>query len=411
MIAVDKTPPAGARASAERAADLVSAALRLDAWIEREDFQGWDPHDALNSPLIKRLTFGSRPLGIGWIQLVKRSPVNPRRWLRVVKGHNPKGMGLFLASYVRKYQARKDPDDLARIQRLATWLHANASDGYAGACWGYNFDWANRNFFAPAGTPTLVNTAFNGLALLDCSTVAWPPDLSPIGERARLDARSACDFILQSLWSDRPAPDELRFSYTPLDRHTVHNANVLGASLLASVFSRTGEPKLAEAALAAARYTARRQRSDGSWPYSESPRSAWIDNFHTGYVLVALARVGACLQTAELDDTIARGYAFWKREMFLPDGTPRYYAGRTYPIDTHCVAQAMLTFLAMNDVDPEAKALAIRVARWGISHLQDAAGYFHYQIHRGYRIRIPYMRWTQAWMQRALAELLWSTER
>ena len=38
--------------------------------------------------------------------------------------------------------------------------------------------------------------------------------------------------------------------------------------------------------------------------------------------------------------------------------------------------------------------------------MQDAAGYFHYQIGRCLRNRIPYIRWSQAWMFRALAECL-----
>jgi hypothetical protein len=92
--------------------------------------------------------------------------------------------------------------------------------------------------------------------------------------------------------------------------------------------------------------------------------------------------------------------------MFLEDGTPKYYVDRTYPIDTHCVAQAMLTYLAFADRDPDASGSAWRMARYGTDRLQDPAGFFHYQIHRNYRIRIPYMRWTQAWMQRAMAELL-----
>ena len=69
---------------------------------------------------------------------------------------------------------------------------------------------------------------------------------------------------------------------------------------------------------------------------------------------------------------------------------------------------AILTFLAFDDRDPDGCASAWRMARWGVERLQDPAGYFHYQIHPRYRIRIPYMRWTQAWMQRALAEALWS---
>jgi hypothetical protein len=69
------------------------------------------------------------------------------------------------------------------------------------------------------------------------------------------------------------------------------------------------------------------------------------------------------------------------------------------------VAVAVLTFLAFADEDVEARPLAAQSAEWGIAHLQNPAGYFDYQITPSYRVRIPYMRWTQAWMQRALTEL------
>ena len=37
-------------------------------------------------------------------------------------------------------------------------------------------------------------------------------------------------------------------------------------------------------------YLLRTQRADGSWWYGEDSKYHWIDNFHTGYNLGALAR-------------------------------------------------------------------------------------------------------------------------
>ena len=161
-----------------------------------------------------------------------------------------------------------------------------------------------------------------------------------------------------------------------------------------------------DAALNAARFTVRRQHSNGAWPYGEHASEGWIDNFHTGYVLVAIARIAARAGTDEFAETLDHGYVFWKTSMFLDDGTPKYSPDRVYPIDAHCVAQAVLTFLQFADRDPDAMKLAGRVLQWGLSHLQDPSGFFHYQILRHYRIRIPYIRWVQAWIHRALVEWL-----
>lgn len=391
----------------------------LDTWIEQEGFKGWGSHDALNSPLLKRLTFGNRLLGIVWVQLFKRSPINLRPIFGVAKEYNPKGMGLFLGSYLRKYGMSGNERDLEQVNFFADWLQENISPGYSGACWGYNFDWPNRGFFAPAGIPTIVNTAFIGLAFLDVrpaferlsQSQSQPVTSVPaMGDEWLKTARSACDFLLRDLNRLQPTEEELCFSYTPLDQRYIHNANLLGAQLLAAVYAHTGEAELAHYALAAARYTARRQQQDGSWLYGEGNREGWVDNFHTGFVLVALKQIAAKLSTDEFDETMALGYRFWKEGMFLPDGTPKYYPNNLYPIDSHSIAQAILTFLSFADQDSEAYDWAYRVARWGIKNMQDRKGYFHYQIYRRYRIRIPYMRWSQAWMQRALTEILWTMD-
>ena len=418
---------AGAANVDRQLSDRITSALEsLDSWIEGQGFRGWDPHDALNSPFIRRLTLRNRVAGIFWLQLVKESPVNLRRLLGIPKGHNPKGMGLFLASYARKYAITHDWRYHGRIRFFVRWLLENATRGYSGMSWGYNFDWPNRAFFAPAGTPTVVNTAFIALAFLDLQLllgkeIEWSKimggadvlDGNVCGDRrsntcSPLDiARSACDFVLRDLNVLAPSADEFCFSYTPLDHRPVHNASMMGAWLLASVFKHTGEPHLRAAALATSRFTARRQLPDGSWPYGEAANDRWVDNFHTGFVLVALKRVGDCLHTDEFDKYVHKGYEFWKKRMFLADGTPKYYANSVYPIDVHSVAQAILTFLEFRREDSEAVEHGIRVALWGIKNLQDPDGYFYYRICRGYTIRIPYMRWAQAWMQRALIALVY----
>lgn len=401
----------------DQAHTLISVASdRLDKWIEAQGFKGWDPFDALNSFLIRSLTFGNRRLGQAWLQLFKRNPINFRSFLGVPKGYNPKGLGLFLATYWRKYLVSKSQKNLDYARFFANWLMDNISPGYKGACWGYNFDWPNRASFTTKGTPTIVNTAFIGMAFLDLyqlgnelydwhSMQAFSREKSPF--LTPLDvACSACNFIRTDLLISHSRSDEICFGYTPSEQSRIHNANVLGASLLSAVAKETGKSDLADLSLAAARFTARRQLSNGAWEYGEGSSSKWIDNFHTGYVLLGLKRIGRSLGTAEFDEVIRQGYGYWKVTMFLDDGTPKYYAENTYPIDAHCIAQGILTFLEFSDLDPEAFIWAKKLAIWGIRNMQDSSGFFHYQKHRYYSIRIPYMRWTQAWMQRALSEFL-----
>lgn len=376
--------------------DLQLSLSQLEAWLLQCGFKGNDPFDALRSPILRALTFNNRWLGVVWVQLLRRSPLNFRRLLRVAPGYNPKGMGLFLAAYIRRYRTTHNPDDRERIEYFADWLRKNRCTGFDESCWGYNFAWPNRSFFAPAGTPTIVNTVFIAHAFLDCYELfGTPADLEI--------ARSACDFILNRLAIIEDSTGAC-FSYTPLDRRLIHNANMLGASLLARVGRITGENHLTIRSRQAISYTMTRQNKDGSWPYGVGSKESWIDNFHTGFVLVSLLEYIRFSHNCEFEENLERGYRYWKAELFTTDGRPKYFSNKLYPIDIHSVAQAVLTFLAFSERDPEAVGRALQLAVWANTNMQDAAGYFHYQIGRRMRNRIPYIRWSQAWMFRALSE-------
>jgi hypothetical protein len=131
----------------------------------------------------------------------------------------------------------------------------------------------------------------------------------------------------------------------------------------------------------------------------------WIDSFHTGYNLVALLEYQAYSGDDSVGNTIRSGYEFYKRSFFRPDGTPRYFHDRTYPVDIHACAQAILTFCAFVSIDEAALGTAVKIARWTLAHLRNDDGSFGYQLHRFRLDRTPYLRWGQAWMLHALTRL------
>ena len=112
---------------------------RLRLWVEIEEFQGWDPFDALNSPLLRKLSFLGPYPRMAFIQTLRRLPVNLRPLLGIRKGHNPKGLGLFLWGYARLCALSGGRKFLARIDKLLDLLEGLKSKGHSGNCWGYNF--------------------------------------------------------------------------------------------------------------------------------------------------------------------------------------------------------------------------------------------------------------------------------
>lgn len=366
--------------------DVRKAALALLDWARKRNFRGIDPYDALNSPLAGALSFGTKYGRVALTQLLRRAPINMRPLLRVKPGVNPKALALFLEGCVAL-------GEFETAKLLVDELEARRSPGVSGAAWGYNFPWQNRFQLLPRFTPTIVNTAFAGRALLDYYEVSGD-------EKALNLALSASDFILGDLNRLPDADDSFCFSYTPLDRNFVHNANLLGASLLARLAKLGDRPDLLDPALRAIRYSTRRQRDDGSWFYAERKEQRWIDSFHTGFNLEALRDVLALGLAPEIREQYEKGVKFYAERFFLDDGTPKYYADRLYLVDVHAPAEAIFFF----STEPGYQELAERVLQWTFRNMRDPrTGLFYFRRKGDRVIKIPYMRWSEAWAFRALA--------
>ena len=208
------------------------------------------------------------------------------------------------------------------------------------------------------------------------------------------------DFILNDL--NRKEEDGTTcFSYTPLDQLAVHNANLLGASLLIRLYKYAGDENLKNTALQSLTYSMKHQREDGSWYYAETEMQKWIDSFHTGFNLQSILYFLEEGFTGEYRKAFDKGVEFYSDHFFLDDGTPKYYHDRIYPIDIHSASQALVFFSRMGD---HYRPLSDKIVEWMITHLQDKGGHFYFQKHRYYTNKIPYIRWAQAWAFHSLTE-------
>lgn len=378
-------------------------ALRtLELWLEANDWLAWEPHDGLNTPLYPLIS-NNRLALLVLKQLVMRSPINLRPLLGIPRGTSPESMGCFARGYVRLARAFGDPADRAKAERCLAWLVERSEKGYSGLCWGNQFDYVTKIFQLPKGMPIVVWTAHNAHAFLDA--------FEAFGTLSHLEAAvSAATFVFRDL-PRHVEGDALCISYVPSGNHPVHNASLLGASLLARVSDHTGDQEMREVAARAVRYSVQRQLPDGAWWYAEAPNLRWVDNFHTGYNLNSLHEYRAATGDPSVDDAIARGLRYFVENFFLPDGTPKYFHDRVYPVDIQCAAQSIETLLLFRSDLPASAMTAERVADWTLANLRDRSGYFHHRITRRTRSRTPLLHWGQATMFSALAGLAASEAR
>jgi len=369
----------------------VEAVDSIRRWGEAQDWAGYDPYDALNSPLAPYLTlrtaFGSRAL----TQVVKRSPINLRPLLRVRPAHNDKALGLVASGYARLAAARGDATAADAARRWLDRVVSDAVSDGAGRAWGYHFDVRTRFFGYAKGTPNTIATSFVAHALLDGLELLGD---SRFGEAAR----EATVFLLERMLDDGGAAPFFR--YVPAEQPLVHNANLLACSVAVRTSVLREEP-LDERVVAAVETSVEAQRDDGSWPYAAGSLGHWVDNFHTGYVLESLGRCAASIDG--LSEPLERGFDFWERELFLRDGEPRPAPGRRFPIDAHDYAQAIETWLSAVDRRRGALERAERTARLVVTQMLNPAGYVNFQRGRHLTSRVPFVRWTTAPVFRALA--------
>lgn len=383
--------------------DVQKSLFLLLRHCEQAGFKGWDPYDGLNSRVFQLLGLSKIAFcRLAWIQLFKRNPINLRRLLLVSKGYNPKGLGLFLSAYSKELLFSKsngmgDPTSLnGRVTELADLLIELRSGGYSGSCWGYNFDWQARGgLYFPSGTPTVVATTYAAYGLFDAYEAT--------GNQKYLDvALDSVQFVLRDLNRNYRDDGTFLFSYSVIKgNNTVYNASLLGSKLLSRAYSYIKDKSLLDVARGSVLAVMKAQEKDGSWVYGELPIQSWKDSFHTGFNLECLADYMKFTGDKSIEDGVNRGLDFYVKNFFTVEGMAKYYNNEVHPIDIHSPAQLVVTLDSLGRLN-DYRNLVDQVIGWTVRNMQDPEGYFYYQKRKFWMIKIPYMRWSQAWMAHSL---------
>lgn len=368
---------------------IKDAFLRLDQYCRAEDYSGWDLFDGLNSALFHNSPFySSRLLRLAWIQAFKRSPIDFRKIAFIPRGFNPKGLGLFASGLIAQQR-------VSEAKRVLDNLKNSICLDFNGISWGYNFPWQARAFYVPPGTPNMVTTVFVANAFLDYFEKAGY-------EEAIHLALGSCEFILNHLVLFENG-NTICFGYIPEEDARVHNANMLGAALLARAYKFTGDEKYLEKSRKSITYSMQALTEEYLWPYGERDHHKFVDNFHTGFNLVALKKWMEFTGDYTWKNKLENAYNKFIETFWLENGCPKYYDDSLYPIDIHCSAQGIVTCMELMEYNTQSISIAYQIAKWAIENMQDKKGYFYYQKNRFYTNKISYIRWSQAWMFFALS--------
>jgi hypothetical protein len=378
---------------------LKQALEEVRTWIETRQFAGYEPFDLLNSPYLSGAWTRKTLPAILLMQTGKRFVgLRLRRALKVPSSRNPKALGLCLSAYCDLAQAGYDVSQEAA--RLKAELIRLRSPREAEYCWGYDWDYVSlRGTQLPAFAPNCIASHFCATAMMDRHMVFADPEALEIAE-------SVARFLARRLNRSFESADEVCFSYTPNDKTLIYNSSALTGAFLARAGRLSGNEKYVSLARKAMVFLQKGQLPTGGWYYGRLRRQHWIDSFHSSYNVCALLDYQRITGDSSFEETLLLGHHFYESSFFTKEGAPKYFHNRTFPIDIHACSQAILHFVAFSGMDPSSLERAWKIFEWTMKNMAAADGSFYYQRHRLWTNRVPYMRWGQAWMLRALAKLL-----
>jgi hypothetical protein len=383
--------------------DTVKEIQKLDAFIQGENFKGYDPYDVLNSWLPYKL-FGKYGQSVA-IQCGKWNPVNLRPLLGVKKDYNPKGLGLLLQAYCKLYLATIESKYLETATMLFNKIIELRSPDRKNYCWGYNFVWANPGHVLPKFYPSVVVSSFVGQGIFEYYSITKDKDAEEI-------INSIGKYILEELPVSETT-EGICFSYTDYQKDCCYNASMLGAEMLARIYSLDHDVVIKDKIRQAINYVISHQNSNtGVWNYSINEKTGeerhQID-FHQGFILCSLyntTKYCGILDDSKIDKALRIGLNFYKHNQFMPNGQSYWRVPKKYPVEIHNQAQGIITFSLLKDYSDEYLPFANTICQWTIDNMQSQKGYFYYRKFRTYTNKIPYMRWSQAWMMLALSYLV-----
>jgi hypothetical protein len=409
--------------------ELWAMADRFVAWLEDAGYESYDPYDVWGTRygvLARRLYYRKHPLGLAMIApLILMEVVWPRlRRLLVRKGRYPTADAQLALAFLNLYEIARAQEQvlaprapvgrtpvswLIKARALADDLLTESVRGRSGLGWGYPFDWQSVSGLMRKQTPLITATPYCYEVFTRLFDLTGEDDYREV-------ARSIAAFVFNDLHDTPTGPDAAAGSYTPHDRSKVVNASAYRAFVLFDAARRFDHDDYRQTATKNLRFILDAQRPDGSWLYAiDSPREAFIDHFHTCFVLKNLYKLNRDLHSPEVAAAVRRGYEWYRRSLFDGEDNPRSFTiaprRQIVRIEMYNVAEAISLGTLLRDDIPAAFALADTLAARFVRDRQLRAGHWLTRIYLGgIGHRVPFLRWPQSQLFLALTNLLGARE-
>jgi hypothetical protein len=388
-------------------------------WIMKNGWAGWDPYDFWDTEIGRSLSgpenIFQRICRVILFRASEFFPITVRRILKVNPQVNSKAMGLFASAFLQLEAVEKSPrliNHEPAYNHCFNWLEKNAVTTFGGRGWGYHYNWKSR-ILIPRNTPFLVTSAIIGDAY-------WLKYKMHGDKKALFTCEEICQFIFNGINRSGYKKDgSFCFSFTPIDNFQVHNSNLLGAEFLIRIGLEVGREDWIRTGILAAQFSLSEIREDGTLNYWSNEQSNGVqqDTSHSGFEIRALNSIACLTNSAVFREAADKYFNTWLKDYFLQDGVPKFTRQDNHILEVHSCAEALLCAVRMFESGRFDKEVFLRHSQGVLSAASELwvqeesdMGYFLSRIYKKIgiklKVRIPYIRWGEAWMFNALATTL-----
>lgn len=379
---------------------------KLYNWIETNGYSGWDPYDIRGTKLYTKYFYSKKTSS----KIIRRSidllaeafPFFMRKIMNIEPQTNAKAMGLLLNAYVNLYNVTQNDEYLNKAVYIARWLKVNHNTNYKGYSWGYPFNW-NSIIYIPKDTPSAIASVTVGEGYYQLFKTNNNDEYLDI-------CNKICTFLTKELYIHQEKEDEICFSYTPIDKYQVHNINLLVAEYLIKVGTLLGCDEYINLGKKAANFSVSQQNENGSifyWSKQQNINNPnHLDLYHSGFEIRALYGIYKATGLEKYKVSYEKYLEFFLNN-FFNENKLKIQPHKTYPIDIHACAEAINCLSTIYRDNKEVEKYLNFSLLFTINNMQTNEGWFIYKLYQyGKKVRIPYLRWGQAWMMKALSEYL-----
>lgn len=390
--------------------EIKKSSDNLFYWVLKNQYMGWDVYDGLNNPRISDIK--NFYLKMLMLQGNIYSPINLRPFLGIQKGVDLKAMAIFSQAYVLLYTTTREKKFLSAMQNTIQFIKEKSLKKDIGYdCWSshyFPYIGTDKTTLSP-NIPDIIGTSQAIIAMIKSYNITKNLIEMEI-------ASSAIQYLVEKFLIGKSNLPFFKYSgSTDYPKQIVLNASAQAMEAISAFLNLEKNSNLQPLCEKVSRTLLKTQRKDGSWVYSiycnGLTKRIQLD-FHQGYIIDGLlAYLPYSDDPESIQTCIKKASEYYKNILFRHKGYSYYRYPILYPIDIHNQAQGIITFSKLSSLDRRWLDYANKIATWTIQNMQDRSGFFYHQKWPIFKNKIPYMRWGQAWMMLALAELLKNNQR